>query len=115
MRRLSLAFDVGLVTNYYKNLENGRYVCLSRATLSITPDPSLVSAKSYRVVANSFHTLSFSSGLVRLFIAMENTRLAVVTAVWQIIDHLLAILPTGTLFGATVAMRLPQYPYLDVV
>ncbi|PTD11893.1 hypothetical protein FCULG_00003994 [Fusarium culmorum] len=46
---------------------------------------------------------------------MENTRSAADTSAWQIKDHLLAILPAGVLFGATVAMRLPQNPHLDVV
>ncbi|QPC75785.1 hypothetical protein HYE68_006537 [Fusarium pseudograminearum] len=46
---------------------------------------------------------------------MENTRSAADTSAWQIKDHLLAILPAGVLFGATVAMRLPQHPHLDVV
>ncbi|CEI65065.1 unnamed protein product [Fusarium venenatum] len=46
---------------------------------------------------------------------MENTRSTAVPAAQQIKYHFLAVLPAGTLFGATVAMRLPQYPYRDVV
>ncbi|RGP76623.1 hypothetical protein FSPOR_54 [Fusarium sporotrichioides] len=46
---------------------------------------------------------------------MENTRSTAVPAVRRIKDHLLAILPAGTLLGAAVAMRLPQDPYRDVV
>ncbi|KAL6920123.1 hypothetical protein FSST1_004149 [Fusarium sambucinum] len=46
---------------------------------------------------------------------MENARSTAVPAAQQIKDHFLAVLPAGTLFGATIAMRLPQYPYRDVV
>ncbi|KAH7257384.1 hypothetical protein BKA59DRAFT_106791 [Fusarium tricinctum] len=37
------------------------------------------------------------------------------SGIWQVVSHVVSILPVGTLFGAAVALGLPRHPHVDVV